>query len=89
MSLWQREAILTHQLEARSLRGLSLFLRVQIRWCFMLVLSIVNGIWRAVGGRVLGIAARGDSLDAARALAYETIGHIRWPEGIYRHDIGL
>ncbi|MEE9300673.1 MAG: phosphoribosylamine--glycine ligase [Alphaproteobacteria bacterium] len=42
----------------------------------------------AVGGRVLGITALGDSLEAARGRAYEAIARIDWPEGFCRSDIG-
>ena len=40
------------------------------------------------GGRVLGVTARADSLAAARALAYQTIEAIDWPDAHYRTDIG-
>jgi phosphoribosylamine---glycine ligase len=42
----------------------------------------------ANGGRVLNIAATGDSVGAARARAYAAIEKIRWPEGFFRRDIG-
>jgi len=43
----------------------------------------------ASGGRVLGVAARGDDLDQARARAYAAIDRIDWPGGFCRRDIGL
>jgi phosphoribosylamine--glycine ligase len=43
----------------------------------------------ADGGRVLGIAALGADLAAARARAYAAIDKIDWPEGFCRRDIGL
>lgn len=42
----------------------------------------------AVGGRVLGITAKGDDLQEARDRAYQAIEKINWPEGFYRQDIG-
>jgi len=42
----------------------------------------------ANGGRVLNVSAIGKTVREAQARAYEAIGHIRWPEGFYRHDIG-
>lgn len=42
----------------------------------------------ARGGRVLGVTARGDSLQKAREKAYEAIDLIDWPEGFCRRDIG-
>lgn len=43
----------------------------------------------ATGGRVLNVTARGPSLAAARAAAYDMVGRIDWPEGRCRSDIGL
>jgi phosphoribosylamine---glycine ligase len=43
----------------------------------------------ANGGRVLNVSAIGKTVREAQARAYEAISHIRWPEGFYRHDIGL
>jgi phosphoribosylamine--glycine ligase len=40
------------------------------------------------GGRVLGVTAHGDSLDAARARAYETVRAIRFDTAAWRSDIG-
>ena len=42
----------------------------------------------ADGGRVLGVTARGNSIEAARAGAYVALDKIDWPEGFYRRDIG-
>ncbi|MCA0045198.1 phosphoribosylamine--glycine ligase [Celeribacter litoreus] len=42
----------------------------------------------AVGGRVLNVTARGDSLQEARDRAYAMIDQIDWPEGFNRSDIG-
>ena len=43
----------------------------------------------ADGGRVLGVAALGADIIAARARAYAAIDRIEWPEGFCRRDIGL
>ena len=40
------------------------------------------------GGRVLNVTARGESLAAARDLAYATLARIDWPGGFARSDIG-
>jgi len=42
----------------------------------------------AHGGRVLNVTARGKTVGAAQARAYEAISRIDWPGGFYRHDIG-
>ncbi len=43
----------------------------------------------ANGGRVLGVTALGADLNGARDRAYAAVGHIQWPEGFCRRDIGL
>jgi phosphoribosylamine--glycine ligase len=40
------------------------------------------------GGRVLGVTAIGNDLDAAITKAYETVAMIKWPGCFYRTDIG-
>ncbi|MEM9270787.1 MAG: phosphoribosylglycinamide synthetase C domain-containing protein, partial [Pseudomonadota bacterium] len=40
------------------------------------------------GGRVLGVTARGPSLQAARDLAYARLGKVDWPDAMFRTDIG-
>ena len=42
----------------------------------------------AAGGRVLGVTARGNTLQQAADRAYETVNRIDWPEGFCRRDIG-
>lgn len=42
----------------------------------------------AAGGRVLGVASRGDDVAAARQAAYEAVDMIDWPDGFCRRDIG-
>ncbi|MDE1153270.1 MAG: phosphoribosylamine--glycine ligase [Micavibrio sp.] len=44
--------------------------------------------WTNAGGRVLGITALGDTIDAARQKAYDTIGRIRFKGAHWRRDIG-
>lgn len=48
----------------------------------------VDGDITATGGRVLGVTARGSSLQDARDKAYGMIEGIDWPEGFCRSDIG-
>jgi phosphoribosylamine--glycine ligase len=42
----------------------------------------------ANGGRVLNVAATGQTVSEARANAYAAVDRIDWPEGFCRHDIG-
>ncbi|MEG6508728.1 phosphoribosylamine--glycine ligase [Methyloligella sp. 2.7D] len=42
----------------------------------------------ANGGRVLGVTARGASIEDAQKKAYAAVAKIDWPEGFYRKDIG-
>jgi phosphoribosylamine--glycine ligase len=39
------------------------------------------------GGRVLAVTGMGDDLAAARATAYDAVGHISWAGMQYRTDI--
>ena len=47
-----------------------------------------KGRIQASGGRVLGVAARGKSVQEAQKRAYAGVDAIRWPEGFCRRDIG-
>ena len=47
-----------------------------------------GGAWRAAGGRVLNVTARGETLAEAREQAYAMADAIDWPEGFCRRDIG-
>ena len=49
---------------------------------------VEDGRLLADGGRVLTVCGTGATAAAARAVAYEAIGHVRWPEGFFRRDIG-
>lgn len=42
----------------------------------------------AVGGRVLNVTARGDTLQEARDRAYAMVDGVDWPQGFFRRDIG-
>ena len=42
----------------------------------------------SAGGRVLGVTALGDTLQAARDRAYAGVAAIDWPDGFWRNDIG-
>ncbi|MBK1662123.1 phosphoribosylamine--glycine ligase [Paracraurococcus ruber] len=46
-----------------------------------------DGAVVATGGRVLGIAATGDTVQAARDAAYAAVAALDWPEGFCRRDI--
>jgi phosphoribosylamine--glycine ligase len=48
-----------------------------------------SGRLLADGGRVLGVTALGDDIDAARERAYRAVDKIDWPQGFCRRDIGL
>ncbi|KAL4195847.1 hypothetical protein AMTRI_Chr04g243160 [Amborella trichopoda] len=47
-----------------------------------------EGNYIAVGGRVLGVTARGKDIAEAKERAYLAIEEIDWPEGFFRRDIG-
>ena len=47
-----------------------------------------NGEWLTAGGRVLGVTAKGETLDLALLRCYEAIAHIHWDGMHYRRDIG-
>jgi len=42
----------------------------------------------AVGGRVLGVTAKGKDIEEARERAYDAVDAVDWPEGFFRRDIG-
>lgn len=47
-----------------------------------------NGDVVNTGGRVLGVTSLGENVKEAKALAYEIVSRIDWPEGFFRKDIG-
>ena len=48
-----------------------------------------NGEIKTSGGRVLAVTALGQSIEAARARAYEAVSHIHFENCYYRRDIAL
>ncbi len=50
--------------------------------------TLHDGSLVATGGRVLGVTARGATLQEAHARAYGMVAQINWPEGFCRKDIG-
>ncbi|MEL6586411.1 MAG: phosphoribosylamine--glycine ligase [Pseudomonadota bacterium] len=48
----------------------------------------ISGQYQAAGGRVLGVTARGNSLQEARDGAYAMVDEVVWPDGFCRRDIG-
>jgi phosphoribosylamine--glycine ligase len=49
---------------------------------------LVDGHALTSGGRVLCVCALGDTVAAARDLAYSRLAGISWPGEFHRHDIG-
>lgn len=47
-----------------------------------------NGEWLTAGGRVLGLTASGETLDAALSRCYAAVDDIHWDGMHYRRDIG-
>lgn len=47
-----------------------------------------SGELLSTGGRVLGVTARGTTIEEAQEHAYEAVDKIEWPEGFCRRDIG-
>ena len=68
--------------------GLEAFAEDSRRMVFHAGTAHRDGQVVAVGGRVLNVTARADTLAEARDAAYATIDAIDWPEGICRRDIG-
>jgi len=56
--------------------------------CFHAGTAEKDGQVVAVGGRVLNVTARGETLAEAQERAYAMAEAIDWPEGFYRRDIG-
>jgi phosphoribosylamine--glycine ligase len=46
-----------------------------------------DGVIRTAGGRVLAVSAVGETVEVARARAYEAVDRISWPGVQYRRDI--
>ena len=47
-----------------------------------------DGEWLTAGGRVLGVTATGQDLEAALSRCYRAVGEIQWEGMQYRRDIG-
>ena len=48
-----------------------------------------NGKFYTSGGRVLGVVAKGEDIQAARKIAYENVEKIHFEGAQYRKDIGI
>ncbi|MEM7491368.1 MAG: phosphoribosylamine--glycine ligase [Pseudomonadota bacterium] len=68
--------------------GLDALPRDSRRMAFHAGTASQDGRMVAAGGRVLGLTARGQSLAQARDAAYRLVDAVRWPEGVFRRDIG-
>ena len=51
--------------------------------------SLDGTVYRTQGGRVLGVAARGENLEQALTQAYDIVKQIHWEGMTYRRDIGM
>ncbi len=70
------------------IKGLDKLPETSRQTCFHAGTERRDGAYRASGGRVLNLTARGETLAEARERAYEMVEHIDWPEGFCRKDIG-
>jgi phosphoribosylamine--glycine ligase len=50
--------------------------------------KLQNGSIMAIGGRVLGVTATGETIEDAQKNAYDAVAKIDWPQGFNRTDIG-
>ena len=51
--------------------------------------AIKDGKLVTNGGRVLGVVAKGENIEAARTKAYAAVDNIKWENMYYRKDIGI
>ncbi|MFV1877156.1 phosphoribosylamine--glycine ligase [Nioella sp.] len=70
------------------IRGLEALPETSFEMCFHAGTRREAGVVTAVGGRVLALTARGESLQEARDRAYALVDRVDWPEGFNRSDIG-
>ena len=70
------------------IRGLEALPETSFEMCFHAGTMREAGVVTAVGGRVLALTARGESLQEARDRAYALVERVDWPEGFNRADIG-
>ena len=69
------------------IRGLDRAAKVEGAVVFHAGTAEKGGRTVATGGRVLGVTARGKTVEEARARAYRAVDLIDWPEGFCRRDI--
>ena len=69
-------------------KGLEALPETSREMCFHAGTRRETGVVTAVGGRVLALTARGESLREARDRAYALVERVDWPEGFNRTDIG-
>ncbi len=70
------------------IKGLDALPETSSEMCFHAGTARQDGQIKAVGGRVLALTARGDTLAQARDRAYALVDRVDWPEGFNRGDIG-
>jgi phosphoribosylamine---glycine ligase len=95
---WHADAALTVVLASRGypgapavgteIRGLEAAAAVENVEVFHAGTARDDGRLIAVGGRVLGVTARAQTVSEAHRRAYAAVARIDWPGGFYRTDIG-
>jgi phosphoribosylamine--glycine ligase len=95
---WHEDTALTVVLASRGypgahgvgteIRGLEAAAALQNVEVFHAGTARENGRLIAVGGRVLGVTARAQTVSEAHRRAYAAVARIDWPGGFYRTDIG-
>ena len=71
-----------------AIAGLSEAAQLDSLYVFHAGTAVKDGVCVTSGGRVLGVTARGDSVQSAIDLAYQGVALISWPGVHYRTDIG-
>jgi phosphoribosylamine--glycine ligase len=74
---------------ARSGDAIELIPNTPERVIFHAGTKLDNGVVKTAGGRVLSVSAVADSIDLARALAYQGVSQIKFDGSQHRSDIGL
>lgn len=95
---WRDEHAMTVVLAARGypgsfnrgtvIDGLDAAAAVEGSFIYHAATEMQDGMWRANGGRVLNVTARGRDLQEAHDRAYRAAALVDWPDGFYRRDIG-
>ncbi len=75
--------------KGKEIKGLDDVARMDGVYCFHAGTREEGGKFYTNGGRVLGVTALGDSIEAAIDRAYEAVERISWDGMHYRLDIGL